>query len=122
MSEPGPPLFLAGNPRDNQTGGIGVGAVIAVVLLMLGSGAAGLFGLLIFPYASDACGNPDLLICTGNGQLAVGLGPMSAAIAGSAIAGCSLALRPPYRAAGIMLGYVVGFSGFVAAAIIVSQV
>ncbi|MGE6955094.1 hypothetical protein [Staphylococcus capitis] len=122
MTDPGPPLFLAGNARDNQTGSR-VGAVVAVVLLMLGSGAAGLFGLFFFPFTSDACGDSDTqFICTANGQQAVAVVPMWAAVIGTVVAACALALRPPYRAVVITLGYVVAFGGFLAAAIVVSQV
>lgn len=58
VDEPGPRLFAGGNPRDNQTGGRG-GAIVAVVMLVLGSGVAGLFGLFVFPYASDNCGDSE---------------------------------------------------------------
>lgn len=122
VTEPGPRLFLAGNPRDTQTGGR-IGAVVALVLLMLGSGAAALFSLFVFPFASDMCGDSDTqFICTADGQTAVAVGPMVAACLGTVIAGCALPLRPPFRALVITLGYVVGFGGFLTASIIVSQV
>lgn len=122
VTEPGPRLFRAGNPRDSQTGGR-IGAVVALVLLMLGSGAASLFSLFVFPFAGDACGDLDTqFICTADGQMAVAVGPMVAACLGTVIAGCALPLRPPFRALVIALGYVAGFGGFLTASIIVSHV
>ena len=119
--EPGPRLFAGGNPRDNQTGGRG-GAVAAVVILVLGSGVAALFGTFVFPYASDKCGDSEsAFICTTMGQKVVGVGPVLTAAVGSALALCSFSLRPRLRALGIVLGYVIAFGGFLVALIVASQ-
>jgi len=98
------------------------GSVIAVVLLMLGSGVAALFAMFVFPFAADACGDSDAhFICTGTGQQLVAVGPMWAAVAGTVVAGCSRALRPPYRGLGIALGYAIALAGFLTAWIIAAQ-
>jgi hypothetical protein len=122
VTEPGrPPLFVAGDPRNRQTGGL-VGAVIAVVLLALGSGAAALYGLFVFPFIADMCGDSDTrFMCTSDGQMALMFAPMVTAVLGVAIAGGSLALRPGRREIGIMVGYLVGFSGVVTGQLIASQ-
>jgi hypothetical protein len=120
--EPRPRLFAGGNPRDRHTGGLGP-AVVAVVILALTGGAAALFSLLVFPYASDPCGDPDRhLICTSMGQNLVVSGPLLAATVGLVIGAGSLALRPPYRALGISIGYLVSFGSFFAALIIATAV
>ncbi|MEU4215975.1 hypothetical protein [Actinoplanes sp. NPDC026623] len=120
MTEPGP-LFAAGDPSDRQTGGM-AGAVIAVVLLVLGSGATALFSLFVLPFAGDACGDSDTtLICTADGQRAVIVGPFLAAAVGTVVAACSLAARSPYRALGITLGYVISFGVFLIAWVVASQ-
>ena len=119
--EPNPRLFAAGNPRDRQTGGRG-GAITAVVMLALGVGPASLYSLLVFPYASDACGDSDRrLICTATWQQVVSVGPLASAAVGVVVAVCSLSLRSPFRALGIALGYVIGWGGFFAALAIASQ-
>ena len=91
-------------------------------MLVLGSGVAGLFSMFVLPYASDNCGDSEsAFICTATGQKVVGVGPLLTAAVGSALALCSLSLRPRHRALGITLGYVIGFGGFLVALIIASQ-
>jgi hypothetical protein len=120
--EPRPRLFAGGNSSNRHTGGLGP-AVAAVVLLALTGGAAALFSLLVLPYASDQCGDPDRrLICTAMGQNLVVGGPLLAVTLGLVIGAGSLALRPPYRALGISLGYLVSFGSFSAALIIATAV
>jgi hypothetical protein len=92
-------------------------------MLALTGGAAALFSLLVFPYASDPCGDSDRhLICTAVGQNLVVGGPLLAVMLGSSISAGSLALRPPYRALGISLGYLVTFCSFFTALIIATAV
>ena len=94
----------------------------AVVMLVLGSGVAALFSVLAFPYADDNCGDSDsAFMCTAAGEKVVSVGPLLTAAVGSAIAVCSLSLRPRFRALGIALGYVVAFGGFLVALIVVSH-
>ncbi|MFI7598887.1 hypothetical protein [Actinoplanes sp. NPDC049681] len=78
--------------------------------------------MLILPYASDKCGDSDrYALCTATGQQFVVGGPAVAAMLGSVIAAGSLTLRPPYRALGISLGYLLCFGTFLTALIIAFQ-
>ncbi len=110
-----------GHGSRNGPGGF-IGAMVAVLLLALGSAAAALFSLFVFPYASATCGNTDTyLICTAAGQKAVIFGPSLTSVAGTAVAGYSLSLRPRDRALGIGLGYLIASGGFLTALVIATQ-
>ncbi|MEV4348641.1 hypothetical protein AB0J83_29645 [Actinoplanes sp. NPDC049596] len=94
-------------------GPVPAGAVAAVVLLAFASGATGLFALFILSFASDACtGASTALICTPTGQQAVTVGPLLAAAVGTFTAAGFCAAKPPWRTAGILLGYVIAFGAF----------
>ncbi len=67
-----------------------------------------MYSLLVLPYASAVCGTQDpRLIRTAFWQQAVIGGPLLGAMFGTAIVGCGLAPRPPYRGLVIALGYLV---------------
>ena len=122
VNEPQPRLFAGGSPRDRHTGGLGP-AVFAVLTLAITGGAAALFSLFVFAYGSDPCDDSDRhLICTAMGQKLVISAPLLATTLGFAIASASLALRPPYRALGISLGYLISFGTFFGALIIATAV
>jgi hypothetical protein len=111
-----------GYESRNESGGL-TGAVIAVVLLALGSGAGALFCLFVLPFASDICGDAATdFICTAAGQDVVAAGPLLTAVAGTVVAGSSCSMRPRNRALGIALGYAIAIGGFMTAMIIASQV
>jgi hypothetical protein len=98
-----------------------VGAIIAVVVLLLCAGISSLIGMLL-PMGSDPCheGDPQL-ICTVTGQtLAMAL-PVGGAGLGLIVAliGLRARVRRPLR--WIAAGYLITFAGFLAGWLIASN-
>lgn len=91
-----------------------VGAVIAVVVLVLCAGVFALIGMLL-PMGSDPCheGDPQV-ICTVTGQLLAMALPVGGAGLGLVVALIGLRARVRFRARWIVAGYLIAFAGFLA--------